>query len=127
MGGYEPINCPNCGRFMEWDAYDGEFTCSCDGSESIKDPDREGWLTIRKKSDHSVHEYRKAVTGHSWRGDRDELLKRLDELEDEVKNDPEVQKFREKIEREMGTLSHEDLHHKVFRTLHLTAVIRREE
>lgn len=46
---------------------------------------------------------------------KDELLKRLDELEEEIKNDPEIQKLREKIEREMGTLSHEDLHHKVFR------------
>ncbi len=22
IGEYEPINCPNCGRFMGWDAYD---------------------------------------------------------------------------------------------------------
>ena len=36
---------------------------------------------------------------------RDELLKRLDELEEEIKNDPEIQKFREKIEREMGTIT----------------------
>ncbi len=42
------------------------------------------------------------------------MLKRFVELEEEIKNDPEVQKLREKIEREMGTLSHEDLHHKVF-------------
>ena len=61
---YDPINCPNCGRFMGWDAYDEEFTCSCGGSECIKHPDRPGWITIRKKQDHKVHEYRKAVTGH---------------------------------------------------------------
>lgn len=60
---YDPINCPNCGRFMAWDAYDEEFTCVCGGSECIKDPNRKGWITIRKKRNHNVHEYRKAITG----------------------------------------------------------------
>ncbi len=44
-----------------------------------------------------------------------EFLKRLNELEEEVKNDPEIKKLREKIDKEMGTLSHEDLHHKIYR------------
>lgn len=43
-----------------------------------------------------------------------EFLKRLDELEEEIRNDPKMKALLEKMDREMGTLSHEDLH-KVYR------------
>lgn len=42
------------------------------------------------------------------------FFERLQELGEEVRNDPKMKALLEKIEREMGTLSHEDLHHKYF-------------
>lgn len=36
--------------------------------------------------------------------------KRLSELEEEILKDPELQRMCEKLERELGRLSHEDLH-----------------
>jgi len=57
---FVPVNCPNCGKFMGWDSENKEFTCSCGGSECIEDPNRPGWVTIRKKKDHRVHEYRRS-------------------------------------------------------------------
>lgn len=56
----DPVNCPNCGRFMGWDSEKEEFTCSCSGYECIKDPTRPGWITISKKSEPRVHERRRS-------------------------------------------------------------------
>lgn len=43
-----------------------------------------------------------------------ELFKRLKELEEEIRKDPKMKALKEKMEREMGTLSYEDLH-KIYR------------
>ena len=43
-----------------------------------------------------------------------ELFKRLKELEEEIEKDPKMKELREKMDREMGTLSYEDLH-KIYR------------
>jgi len=42
--------------------------------------------------------------------EHEELLKQLRELEEEIRKDPKMKALLEKIEREMGTLSMEDLH-----------------
>lgn len=54
----DPVNCPNCGKFMAWDSQLEEYTCSCKGYECIKSIDRPGWITIRKKDEPRIHEWR---------------------------------------------------------------------
>ena len=56
----DPVNCPNCGRFMGWDSEKEEYTCSCGGAVCHKDPDRPGWITVSRARDVRVHERRRS-------------------------------------------------------------------
>ena len=47
------VNCPNCGRFCSWDEEKEEYTCSCGGMRTRKEPNH---LFIEKISDPRVHE-----------------------------------------------------------------------
>jgi len=54
---YEPVNCPNCGKFLKWNYEKDRYVCSCKQVGTFINREI-GMVTVFKIEEPEIHEVR---------------------------------------------------------------------